>query len=127
MNRKEFNEQIRETINSYVTSNKRVLSPDEKIREVKKILLKYELEFDYDQENKGKSWTDDELKVVLSLPPTKENCLKLAKAFKRGYGSVEQIYRWAVTTKKDLEGTERENDSFIQQIQKIYKECGWRA
>ena len=100
---------------------------DEKIREVKNFLLRYEIEIDFDQENKGKSWTDDELKIVLSLPPTKENCLKLAKAFRRGYGSIEQIYRWAVTPKRALESTERENDSFIQQIQRIYKEVGWRV
>lgn len=31
----------------------------------------------YDQSNKGKAWTDDELKVILSFAPTKENCLLL--------------------------------------------------
>ena len=127
MNKKEFNEQIRELISSEVTSNNRILNSDEKIREIKNLLLRCELETDFDQENKGKSWTDDELKIVLSLPPTKENCLKLAKAFKRGYGSIEQIYRWAVTPKRDLEIAERENDSFIHQVQRIYKEVGWRA
>ena len=34
---------------------------------------------DWDQSNKGKSWTDEELKVVLSFAPTKENCLRFGK------------------------------------------------
>ena len=81
----------------------------------------------WDQSNKGKPWTDDELKVVLSFAPTKENCLLLARAFKRGYGSVEQIFRWATTDIKTIKEGERKDDSFIMQIKRIYKELGWRA
>lgn len=81
----------------------------------------------YDQSNKGKPWTDDELKVVLSFAPTKENCLLLARAFKRGYGSIEQIYRWAVTDISSIKKSERINDSFILQIKRVYKEMGWRT
>ena len=81
----------------------------------------------WDQSNKGKPWTDDELKVVLSFAPTKENCLLLAKAFKRGYGSIEQIFRWATTDTKTIKQGDRKEDSFILQIKRIYKEMGWRA
>ena len=81
----------------------------------------------WDQSNKGKPWTDDELKVVLSFAPTKENCLLLARAFKRGYGSVEQIFRWATTDTKTIMQGDRKEDSFILQIKRIYKEMGWRA
>lgn len=127
MNKKEFIDEFRALLESNVTSGKRVLDSDEKIREIRNQLIRYEVGVEYPQDNKGKSWTDEELKLVLSLPPTKENCLKLAKAFKRGYGSIEQIYRWAVTPEKSIKGTDRENDSFIKQIQKAYKESGWRA
>ena len=81
----------------------------------------------FDQSNKGKPWTDDELKVILSFAPTKENCLLLAKAFKRGYGSIEQIFRWATTDMKTIKNSERKDDSFILQVKRIYKEMGWRA
>lgn len=81
----------------------------------------------WDQSNKGNPWTDDELKVVLSFAPTKENCILLAKAFKRGYGSIEQIFRWATTDTKRIKESERKDDAFILQIKRIYKEMGWRA
>ena len=81
----------------------------------------------YDQSNKGKPWSDDELKVILSFAPTKENCLLLAKAFKRGYGSIEQIFRWATTDLKTIKNSERKDDSFVLQVKRIYKEMGWRA
>ena len=127
MNKKEFSEQLKNLINSEVTSNNRILNFEEKIRELEKQILKYKIESEFNQDNKGKAWTDDELKIILSFPPTKENCLKLAKAFRRGYGSIEQIYRWASTPKKDLEGTGRENDAFIQQIQRVYTDVGWKV
>lgn len=82
---------------------------------------------EWDQSNKGKPWTDEELKVVLSFAPTKENCLLLAKAFKRGYGSIEQIFRWATTDLGKIKESERKNNAFILQIKRIYKELGWRA
>ena len=82
---------------------------------------------EWDQSNKGKSWTDDELKVVLSFAPTKENCLLLARAFKRGYGSIEQIFRWATTDMKKIKNSDRKDDAFVLQVKRIYKELGWRA
>lgn len=78
-------------------------------------------------QTRGEPWTDDELKVILSFAPTKENCLLLAKAFKRGYGSIEQIFRWATTDIKIIQQTIRKDDAFILQIKRIYKEMGWRA
>lgn len=80
----------------------------------------------YDQSNKGKSWTDDELRLILQLAPTQENMMEIARTFKRGYGSIEQIYRWAAEDKKSI-AQKRPNDSFVQQIKKITNEIGWRA
>ena len=103
------------------------LSIENKDELLKDYLFKKEKNKEYDQSNKGKPWTDDELKVILSFAPTKENCLLLAKAFKRGYGSIEQIFRWATTDMKRINNSERKDDSFILQVKKIYKEMGWRA
>lgn len=123
MNKKEFKERffalLEEEVNDF--------SPLEKVKVIRDFLVEYEKEIDYDTNNKGNEWTDDELKVVLSFAPTKENCIKLAKAFKRGYGSIEQIYRWAVISDKDLKNSERKDDKFINQIKRVYKEMGWRA
>ena len=50
----------------------------------------------------------------------------LAKAFRRGYGSIEQIFRWAAEDEKII-NEKRPDDKFIKQIKKIAKEVGWRA
>lgn len=55
----------------------------------------------WETSNSGNPWTDDELRLILSLAPTKHNCFLLAKAFRRGLGSIQQIYRWANTSKKN--------------------------
>lgn len=48
------------------------------------------------------------------------------RLFKRGYGSIEQIYRWSVTTTKEMTD-ERKRDSFILQVKRIAKELGIRG
>ena len=103
------------------------LTVENKIKLMHDYLFELELKQEYDQSNKGKPWSDDELKVILSFAPTKENCLLLARAFKRGYGSIEQIFRWATTDLKTINSTQRKDDSFVQQVKRIYKELGWRA
>jgi len=52
--------------------------------------------------------------------------VKYARLFKRGYGSIEQIYRWSVTTTKEMTD-ERKSDSFILQVKRIAKELGIRG
>ena len=103
------------------------LTIENKNKLIKDYVFEKEKQEDFDQSNKGKPWTDYELKVILSFAPTKENCLLLAKAFKRGYGSIEQIFRWATTDLKTIKNSERKEDSFILQVKRIYKEMGWRA
>ena len=101
---------------------------DEKMNFVSNIIIEFEKENEHlrDTSNKGKSWKDEELKIILTDAPTKYNCLKYAKIFKRGYGSIEQIYRWATTPSKDM-SDERQNDAFIQQIKRVAKEIGFRG
>lgn len=103
------------------------LDIDNKERLLKEYTFNKEKNQNFDQSNKGEPWTDDELKVILSFAPTKENCLLLAKAFKRGYGSIEQIFRWATTDMKTIKNSERKDDSFVLQVKRIYKELGWRV
>ncbi len=81
---------------------------------------------DWSTENKGKEWSDEELVVVLSDSPTKTNCEKYARAFKRGYGSIEQIYRWAMVSKKEID-KKRAGEKFINQIKRVSKKIGWVA
>ena len=99
---------------------------DEKMNFVSNIIIEFEKESKHlrDTSNKGKKWKDEELKIILTDTPTKYNCLKYAKIFKRGYGSIEQIYRWATTPIKDM-SDERQNDAFIQQIKRVAKEIGF--
>jgi hypothetical protein len=79
-----------------------------------------------DQSEKGKPWSDDALRAVLQSAPTHENIVRLARAFGRSPGSVEQIFRWAATSDKAVR-EKRPDDSFIQQIKRISKEVGWEA
>ena len=81
---------------------------------------------DWDEENRGKPWTDDTLRLVLQLAPTHENIVRLALAFGRGVGAIEQIYRWAATPDKVVK-KKRPDDAFIAQIKRISKEVGWEA
>jgi len=121
MTKKEFKDHLVQILNQKVAN----LSWNEKISLARKIIIELDVDSDYDQSNKGKAWTDDGLRLILQMQPTKENMMHLAKAFKRGYRSIEQIYRWASADKQKIEET-RSNDSFILQIKKIASEVGWR-
>lgn len=87
-------------------------------------LREWELDRGWEESQKGESWTDAQLRVVLSDAPTKDNCLKHARAFGRGYGSIEQIYRWAATADAKKK---RPGDAFIAQIKRVARQIGWRA
>jgi hypothetical protein len=76
-----------------------------------------------DTSNRGKKWTDEELKVVLSFVPTYNNCIMLANAFKRGWGSIAQIHGWRAAPKKK---TDIKNNTFINQIKKVGKQMNYR-
>lgn len=89
---------------------------DEQMDYAEMLLIKFQMDKENEKkrntENKGKKWTDEELKIILSDAATKRNCLKYAKLFHRGYGSIEQIYRWSTTTQQDIDG-KRPDDTFI--------------
>ena len=124
MKRKEFKKNLYDALYNEVDG----MSYDEKMILIHNLLVDYEQDNEEkrDTSNKGIKWTDEELKIILSDAPTKENCVKYARIFKRGYGSIEQIYRWSVTPTKEM-SEERKNDSFILQIKRIAKELGIRG
>ena len=124
MKRKEFKENLFAALDNDVDS----ISYDEKMILLHNLLVDYEKENEVkrDVTKKGEKWTDEELKIILTDAPTKENCVKYARLFKRGYGSIEQIYRWSVTPKKDM-SDERKEDSFVQQVKRVAKELGIRG
>jgi len=74
--------------------------------------------------NKGKPWTDSELTVILSDAPTKANSDKYAECFERNQGSIIEIYRWSMTSKKEIKRKKGEN-KFINQVKRVSKEVGW--
>ena len=124
MKRKEFKEELFEVLRKDVEQ----MTYDEKMNLVGNLLIEFEKENENlrDISNKRQKWTDEELKIILSDAPTKANCIKYARLFKRGYGSIEQIYRWSTTARTDM-SEERKEDSFIVQIKRIAKELGLRG
>ncbi len=101
---------------------------EEKISYIEKLVYDYQKDNDNMRStpNKGNPWTDEELMVILNDAPTVQNCVKYAKIFGRGYGSIEQIYRWASTPLKDITGR-RKNDEFVKHVKQIAKALGRRA
>jgi hypothetical protein len=63
--------------------------------------------------------------LVLRTAPTVDNCMLLGRTFRRGYGSIEQIFRWAA--ERSTIDKKRPNHAFVQQIKRIAIEVGWRA
>ena len=123
MDKRKFKECLFDLLKKYVNVNDNMY--DEKMNFVYNSIIEFEKENEdlRDTSNKGKSWTDEELKIILSDAPTKLNCLKYAKIFNRGYGSIEQIYRWSSYPMSKVPD-ERKKDSFICQIKKVGQELG---
>ena len=101
---------------------------EEKMTYMESLMIEYQRDYEElrDLCNKGKEWTDEELKIILSDAPSKSNCLKYAKIFHRGYGSIEQIYRWSTTQDQDVK-RKRPDDKFVLQIKRIAKELSLRG
>ncbi len=121
MSVQQIKREFRDILKSYST-----IDADELKRIFAESVLEFEFEKGWDENSKSDSWTDDELRIILSDAPTKENCLKHAKGFKRGYGAIEQIYRWAAATDKRIK-SERPKDAFVARVKRVAKQLGWRA
>ena len=115
--------QFREEARGLLAQEVEGVSEDEKVAIVRGVLVEM---VPPNESNKRKPWTDEELRLVLQHAPTKENCALLSRAFRRGYGSIEQIFRWAASTQDEV-AAKRADDAFVQQVKRIAKEVGWRA
>ena len=102
------------------------LSSETKVALAKLELVDFLKEQDFPTPNKGEPWTDDQLRIVLSYAPTAQNTMLLARAFGRGYGSIEQIFRWAGQSERRIEEV-RGDHAFVQQVLRIRKELRWRS
>lgn len=118
--------EVKSRLENILASNVDGLSETEKYHFVHRVVADYESKSTYDQSNSRQPWSDEELFLILSTPPTKENTVRLAKAFKRGYGSIEQIFRWAGQSRERIE-TARADDAFVQQIKRVRSQVGWRS
>lgn len=127
MNKTEFDKAIMNLFEQEVDG----LSYEEKILLIDKSFDNYQINqykkdkdgITLDLSNRRKPWADSEIRLILSDGATQKNFLKYAKMFKRGYGSIVQIHRWARTPKKVLKA-KRPNNTFIDQIARIAKEVG---
>lgn len=124
MTKQEFKQAAYELFDSTIDE----MNHEEKCKYIEKLIFDYQRDRDdrRQKSNSRKPWKDEELAIILSDAPTIENCVKYSRLFGRGYGSIEQIYRWAATSKKDIEN-KREDDAFIKQVKRIAKELGRRA
>lgn len=124
MKKTEWKEQLFDVFNMPVED----LSYEEKIELAERYFVEYQKKNDEQRKrfNRGKPWTDDELRIILQAAPTVDNCIKFSKIFGRSYGSIEQIYRWASTDDKEID-RKRPDDKFIAQVKRIAKELRWRA
>ena len=124
MKRREFKEELFALLENSVEG----MSFEEKIQYVEKILIDFQREHEdeRDTSNKGKPWRDEDLKIILSDAATASNCMEYAILYRRGYGSIEQIYRWATTPKHSV-NQKRPEDKFVLQIKRIVRELGLRG
>lgn len=77
--------------------------------------------------NKGKPWDDDELRLILLDPPTRDSCIKHAEDFGRGIGSIELVYRFAMTPSRVAEQLDRGRSAFARRVKALARELGWVA
>jgi hypothetical protein len=69
------------------------------------------------------SYTDDELKDILSHSPTRENLKKLSEKYRRTENALREVFRWANYTKTKLIERKKWN-TFTQHIKRICAEIG---
>lgn len=121
--------EFKNTVYDLFDTNIEGMSYEEKINYIEKLIYDYQRDRDdmRDKPNSRKPWSDEELMLILNDAPTVKNCVKHAKLFGRGYGSIEQIYRWAATSNKTISERNYETNKFIEQIKRVCRKLGRRA
>jgi len=120
MKKTEFRNRVRETLKLEVED----VSAYQKTSIVRQCAVDSESEMEYDDSMTNKPWTDEQLRFILTTPPTKENCIRLAHAFKRGFGGIQQIFQWAATPKSKIDEMFQPG-SFQHRVKRLAKEVGW--
>lgn len=124
MKKSEFKREVYALFDSVVDD----MSYEEKVAYIEKLTYDYQRDNDNlrKKPNSRNPWKDEELMLILNDASTVQNCVKYAKIFGRGYGSIEQIYRWAATPLKNIDGR-RKTDAFVQHVKQISRMLGRRA
>ena len=88
MKKIEFQEKLYELFETEIDD----VSIKEKCDFIQKIFIEYQINKDKVRSplNKGNKWKDEELKLILSVAATKENCLKFARLFDRGMEALSK-------------------------------------
>ena len=68
---------------------------------------------------------DDEIDLILSFSPSKENCEVLARNLKRSLYAIDMIFRIASTPLIDIKNHYRSDDPFLRQVKKIARKKRW--
>lgn len=84
---------------------------DKKIVEIKREIDKQNFLNIVEVWNNNKPYTEEELELIFSLPPTKDNCRKLAKILWRTEHAIEQQYQWAMLSDKMIEEKNIQNNT----------------
>ena len=120
MKKSEYRKQIRDILDTEVDD----ADVNKKASLIRQCVVDAEKTAEYDSSNKRKPYTDDELRVIFSMAPTNENCVRLAKSLKRGVGGIQQIYQWASTSQTKIDEV-MPDSTFHKQIKRVAKEMGW--
>ena len=70
----------------------------------------------------------EELEIIFSLPPTKDNIKKLSKILKRSYRAIEQQYQWALLSDSMIDEKNKEyntNWNKNMKCREVAKKMGW--
>ena len=88
MKKNEYKKRVFDLLNTHIDH----MEFDEKMIFVSNIIIEFEKENENlrDTSNKGKSWHDEELKIILTDAPTKFNCLNMQNFSKEVTGALNK-------------------------------------
>ena len=119
--------EFRDILKGLIEQGYLCLTPDEIASEIDEAFVQVTRDKGWPSPKKGMEWSDTELALILHDAPIKKNIAKYARLLGRSYESVDQVYRWASTSNKDIKNKGRSKDRFVQQIKRIAQQTGWRV
>lgn len=73
---------------------------------------------------RGKPYSDGDLRLVLNAAPTVRNAVALSVMLGRSPDAIELIWKWASTPDKEVR-RKRPHNRFVAQVKRVAKEVGW--